>query len=345
MNKFLLTLSLVFGLLFTVSAFEEHDHENLRIDYVNPEYMLISDAVQSELRQHPVWQNFISHQGVWYVRFNQSNGLPHRAMGAPIYVGGATPTDKALNFINDNFDLYSLPLDEIRAGKEIESPNFYFANFYQVHQGMNVIDSRLMVKMTKDGGVIQFGMDVHSNIELSTDPVIGLDKAKEIAATDIHGNLTINAEDNLSILPIPLHRSYDYRRVYTLVVEQYEDGNEHGNYSVYVDAVTGEILSRYNRIQATGLTINGESSPGSLPSTPTIEGLPYLDVTIGGTPYQTNIDGVINVPFTGSQSANVRLQGEWARVYSGGSTPYGGGSTPSFTTTVDDTDTVFINSW
>jgi hypothetical protein len=333
MNRFLSLALAVVCLSSWAYADNDHDHDHGRVDYVKPQYSGYHPAIQAELIKNPAWQAFTDQNGSWHVQFNEFNGLPHRAMGAPIMSSGTSVAERALNFVGTHFGEYKLPVSELVLTSEVDAPNFHYANFRQEHKGMEIIDSRLVVKMTKQGEVIMFGMDIHPKIALKDGDLISLEAAKQEAQKDLHDVISVEGQEELYILPIPDHRKYDYRRVYKIYVHTEEANELPGNYETYVDANTGELLYRFNKVNATGILVDGEVSLGQLPSTPALKGLPYMDVTVGSTNYQTDIDGYIDASVSSATSATVYLKGDWSTVYSGG-------STPSFTTTINAGDTI-----
>ena len=99
MKKKLLSLSLlvlVFSSVFATRC--NHTDEN-EVRYIknsvelNPQY-------QQQLRNADMWQDFMAQNPDWFVIFNESNQMPHRAFGAPIQI-----SDLFSFLATNNFDL------------------------------------------------------------------------------------------------------------------------------------------------------------------------------------------------------------------------------------------------
>ena len=96
--------------------------------------------------------------------------------------------------------------------------------------------------------MIGFGLDVFNDINLSITPVIDKDNAISSAINQIDNNITnLIVENNLKILAIPKYRKYSYHLVYLVKFSTRIDEGP-ANYNCYVDAHTGELLMRKNKV-------------------------------------------------------------------------------------------------
>jgi len=126
---------------------------------------------QKELRNSVAWQSFLQKNGPWQVIFNEQNAKPHRAFGPPIQVSGSDASDKALNFINNELTDFNIPVNELFLVNAFASDHFQYINFTQHHQGLQVLNSRLTIKMTLDDKVILWGADVFNNIAININQI------------------------------------------------------------------------------------------------------------------------------------------------------------------------------
>ena len=83
------------------------------VTFIKDSKRLPDDAWQSELRARPAWQHFLQAHGQWIVEFNESNGKPDRAFGTPISTTGATPAERAMNFLANELAEFNIPMDEL----------------------------------------------------------------------------------------------------------------------------------------------------------------------------------------------------------------------------------------
>ena len=103
---------------------------------------------QNELRNRPAWQNFNGKYEKWQVIFNEENAVPHRANGNPIKTYNTNPVEGARAFISNELSDFNIPVQDLRLMGSGESKKHYFVNFFQEFDGLNVLNSRLTVKMT-----------------------------------------------------------------------------------------------------------------------------------------------------------------------------------------------------
>lgn len=307
---------------------------------------------QSQLRNHYAWKNFRSHHGEWWVQFNEENRKPHRAFGVPISVAGATAEQKAMNFIQFNLNEFKIPVSELVLANTYQNEKHQFVNYYQVHDGLRVLDSRMTVKLSNQGQVIMFGADVYNDINVDTNPTITSAGAINAATSDITGEVITNStvNSNLFILPTPYFKSNVFHLVYEVNVET-DDNGIPANYHTLVDAHTGEVLYRANTVNhfdpdhgdhKKGGAIEVEVEADVYEYNPYIAAatlpLANLEFTVGATTYNTDGNGFLQTAASGTQSATFRLRGLWSNVLTNG-------NNPNFTTTVNDgLNTISFNS-
>ena len=340
MRKFLLVVGLVVWTLFSFAQSDiQSSYDPSEIRYIKGTRQSHPDY-QRELRQSAEWQNFVEQQGTWYVHYNEENQLPHRAYGKPIPVQGTNPTEQALGFIQNQLGDFQLPVSELVPASVAPSGKNTFVNFNQVHQGLPVINGRMVVKLYENQ-VIMFGADVFNDIELDLTPSISPSDASAFAAQGIQNPVSmIIPGEQLQILPIPGYRSYDFHLVYDVMVKTMNVNGVPSNYQVYVDAHSGEVLSRTNTVKhhhtascapacegdiqpplTVSGTVYGEVYPTNPYDASEVLPLPNIQMTILGNTYNANGDGDFSIAVNGPVQAQVKLQGLWSTVYTDGITP------------------------
>ncbi|MBI4931522.1 MAG: T9SS type A sorting domain-containing protein [Bacteroidetes bacterium] len=329
---------------FASSNFVAND-TRYEVRYITDNKRVPDDSYQTLLRKSSAWKSFYDNNPSWSVLFNEENQKPVMAYGEPIPVSGATVQDKALNFINTQLLSFKLPLADLSLKSvTTNAEKFDYANFFQTYQGLKVLDSRVMIKMTKAGEVVYFKTDVFSGINISTSASITEDAALNFAKNGFTETITNSyAEQGLKILPVPQYRKYEYHLVYEVYVETYDDINKvPTKYYTLVDANDGKILYRKNKVdhfapstQAT-VTVNGTiylTNPYGNPMTGVV-GLPHLKIVSGGTTY-TDAMGVATNVNTGN--ATLTLEGLYSNTMTGT-------TTPSMTSNITGNPTVSFDS-
>jgi len=299
-------------------------------------------SLQEELRNHHAWKNFLSHNGDWWVIFNEENRKPHRAYGTPISVSGATPEQRAMNFIIGNLSEFRIPVSELVLSGSTTNEKHQFVNYHQVHNGLRVLESRLTVKMSNQGQVILFGADVFNNITVDMNPTILAAGAENAAITEIDETITnVTVNNDLFILPVPENKANKFKLVYQVNVETMEGGIP-ANYYTLVDAHSGEVLYRTNTVMhmhdehgeekkgsVIEMQVSGDIYPTHSFNPLSNESMPNMEFSVASTTYRTDANGFMTTSASGTQNATFFLRGYWSTVRTNN-------VTPSFTTTVSD---------
>ena len=298
------------------------DREEIR--YIKNNKKQPNIAYQQELRHSQSWQNFFKNNGEWYVVFNETNQLPHRAYGKPIHVSGATLEEKALNFISNQLSEFNISIDALKLQNAFGSEKYDYVNFYETYNGLKILDSRLTVKMTKNGDVILFGADVYNDLDnkISTIPSLSANEAASMAKQGIGSTITsVTVSPDLFILPIP-DENKTAQNKYKLIYEVYVNVKDIDalpiKYRTFVDAQTGAILYRKNQIHTTGnsttnVNVNGTVTIDNPYKGNTEVNMPNIRSVVSSTTYNT--DSIGNLNLTGNPSSGTfYLDGLWSDV-------------------------------
>lgn len=331
MKQLLCAFLLLNCILITSFSFASGDLSSTvdknEIRYITNNKRLPDVELQYELRNRANWQNFIQQNGTWFVIFNEENSLPHRAFGKPISVFGADGKGRALNFIGSRLQGFNIPVNELKFENSTQSKNYEYVNFSQVHDGLQVLNTRLTVKLTPDGNVILFGADVYNNIDVSAIQPIAENEAIIRAKENLEGSITnVEVMNELCILPIPEFKRNLYKLVYELMIETVDADGIPAKYRTLVDAATGEVLSRKNLVNHFHPTPGGTdvNVVGTLYTTnsydpSSVNALGNLKVTQGGNTNYTDASGNLSGLVPGA--ATLKLEGLWSTVRTGGTVP------------------------
>ena len=317
MKHFTIILSFIIFFSNPISATKHtHDDPN-EIRYVKEEIRL-NDKLQSSLRSQNAWQNFLIENPNWFTYFNEYNYKPHRAFGSPIKLNSSGSTkDKIDFFISNSLSEFNLPENLFLDNKNSNSKFKHF-NYSQRFNNLDVIDSRLYIKLSLNDEIISFGLDVYSDINISVVPTISSEQAIISACNNLSFPIiSSEIEDNLKVLPIPFEGKYLYKLVFLINVKT-SIAEGPANYLCYVDANSGELLMRKNKVvyeapQPSTVNIKGNVFT-SHPYNPTSDqNLVDLRATNSNSNYFSDASGNFNFP-ANNGSANYFLEGNFAEV-------------------------------
>ena len=95
----------------------------------------------------------------WFVYFNEYNQKPHRAFGTAInHYSSNNIESSARDFIANELGIYSADNLDLVTSILSENEKFNSISFLQRYNGIEILDSRLYVKMNKQNEVIMFGI-------------------------------------------------------------------------------------------------------------------------------------------------------------------------------------------
>ncbi|MBL8003154.1 MAG: hypothetical protein JNL05_14470 [Flavobacteriales bacterium] len=305
--------------------------ERSEVTYIKDAKRLPDDTWQAMLRARPAWRQFVAANPTWAVEFNEANGLPHRAFGRPIPTTGATPTDRALSFLQGPLAAFGLPMDELQLAHVATTTKHHYVHFGQRHEGVDVLFGRVLVKMDLQGRVVSFGLDAYPGITTGLSPALS-----PTAAADAAGNglvaVTGTDQRGLRILPLPVMRGVEHRLVHEVVVHTAEVGRP-GRWLCWVDDLTGELLYRQNEIinHAPGddhgaedlladVQVNSTVYTTNQLNPSSVQGMPDVEITIGGQSFTADNSGFVNSSVNGPTTFTMELSGDWSRVIRNGTT-------------------------
>ncbi len=316
-----LTLSL-FGLLILSNIYAQDLHQagdvNKDITPFNEAKDAMNGINTSYLNNQTAWKQFTQHYPTWGGTFNRYTKLPHRALGTPIAFagGGNDAVTKAKAFLQQEFAAFNLPLNELTLTRNYNDGTYINVDFKQVHNGVEVLWSRVSVRFTQDLKIVMIGLDAYRSIpalSASITPATAILKAEQAITTSITNSSVSN---DLKIFPYPVDGKYDYRLAYAVNVKTINYNKTPGNYLTYVDANSGEILYRQNQVKFFDVKVKGDVHPINQYTPTENRPLKNLKVKVGTTTYYTDaVTGIASVP---SGTATISLEGKWVQVIDDG---------------------------
>ena len=197
--KKIFTLLVLLILSFNLYAADiHHDYDPLLKTFITDIKRLPNEQMQEQLRSKAEWQSFKQNNGDWWVQFNETNAKPHRAFGTPITLSiASSPQAAAVYFTNNYLSAYVPSTINLEYISSPVSKKYIQSNFIQRYNGLEVLWSRLTVKMTLDYKVVMFGADVFDDIIISTVPTLSVSDAIAAATLNV-GTVEIIMSSNTS---------------------------------------------------------------------------------------------------------------------------------------------------
>ncbi|RMG25031.1 MAG: hypothetical protein D6732_22975, partial [Methanobacteriota archaeon] len=339
--KTVFILVLIFGSMLMARQEVEADGSILL-----PEQKRLGQALdhtfQERLTLSPTWQQFLQQNGKWAVQWNEATLTPHRAYGKGIPISGFSVITKenvelaANTFLSEYSSIFGVNPQQLVLKRAQKVHRTWYVSYQQVYEGIPVLLSEVELRIFENGKVMAFGSDFYADINISTIPTISIEDAKNIAIRDLifqQETDRVTSEGELFVLPVRDGRTIEYHLVWLVkVVTQ----NPEGNFDVYVDAHSGEIVWRHNNIRYTGTRVEVSGDVQLvLPTDPYVE-KPLFDmyVNIAGTQYVTDSTGSVQVDLTFPLALSLELRGPYLNVNRDD------GPDASFSTTINPGDTL-----
>jgi hypothetical protein len=300
-------------------------------------------ARQQAMSSGAAWLGFRAKNGEWTALWNEQTGTPHRAFGKGIALAGfsndAAGVDRAVRrFVSSNPELFGSDLQLVLNRAQRRGDKWY-VSYTQHIDGLPVLFSDFEFRIGANGRLSMFGADAHRGAPgLTTAPRI----APAVARVAAHKGVTfdfardrVEGADQLYLLPYPGENGRTLRVVYKTHVRT---TNPEADWLTYVDASTGEVLYRTNRVrEAISGTVTGQIHP-TLPDDPKIaRPLPDLFVQVGPNQVVTDTSGFYTANPAGTVTVSAQLKGRWAAAIRGD-----GAADASFSTSAPNPSTVNI---
>jgi Zn-dependent metalloprotease len=318
-SKILFIILTISSSLLYATKHEHIDENEIRYYKATP----LDESIQKELREGSVWQEFLSDNPNWFVMFDENNKMPHKAFGEPIQLNGSSNTD-VLNFLSATSFVLPTDLRFVKSNKNDKYINFDFNQFYN---NIEVIFSRVYVKLSLDNKLLAFGLDIYNDINIDINPIINENTAITASQQQINQPITdVSVQDKLMILPIPNNGKYMYHLVYVVKFKtKIEEGPAH--YTCYVDAKDATLLMRKNEVMYEAppavSSVSGDLYTTHPYNPSSVEKLKYLEAKdpATGTNYYTDLSGNVTIPLALGTQIRYKLEGLYADVQTNGDTP------------------------
>jgi Zn-dependent metalloprotease len=307
--------------LLVVGIAQAHTTFNKNISPFNDAQEALHGQTAVQLTKQAAWQNFVAKYPGWGARFDPHTQLPHRAFGPAIaYTGGGMDAvQKAKHFIENELRGFNLSTEELIITNFRNDGKYIHVDFKQQHAGKDVLWSRTTVRFTQDLRIVLFGTDFYRNFP-QAGSLIDAAQAKVYAETALQTTvLSSEVSANTKWFPYPTSKGATMKLVYEVLVHTQDDEVTPGAYLTYVDAETGEVIYRHNKVDQLGFQVTGGTYAINLQSPITTVGLPNLKVTVGSSTYYTDNNGQVVLPTAGPWNPLISLEGKFSKVVTGAS--------------------------
>ena len=277
--------------------------------------------IQHRLTASRSWQSFVERHGAWAVQWNEATGTPHRAFGPAVPIRGFTSLAAsnvevaARQFLQENARALKLDSDHLRLVSAHQVEGRWYIQFQQVYRHLPVLFSEVALRLSSRGKVMAFGVDFYPIQDLETSPAVSETQALAAARKGLSGQVTVAQlyHQPLAILPLREGTGLSYRLVYQARVVT---RNPVGNYIVLVDAHTGKLLWRHNRVRYGSAQGQVQSLVQLVEPTDTFTVVNNFSqyVTVDGNQVVTDSLGQFSAGSAGNFTATFSLRGPFVDV-------------------------------
>ncbi len=267
------------------------------------------------------WKDFTQKNGQWQISVDKVTGAPRCAFGKPIaiagydHITGANVEEAALQFLSENQKLFCLDVNNIRMVRKDLVNGKWYLSFRQYYKGIEVLLSRIELRISEKGSVMAFDVEYFKNINISTEPTVSTAQAVSYAGGGISPKAKLDvtmAAGKTFILPVKKSGSVDYHLVYNVNVKPTD---KYACYSTFVDAHNGDVVWRYNTVhQASEFYVEGSIKPKTPTDNEVVMPFAEMYVTVGGTQYTSDENGKVACNVSSSTQVQATFTGPWINV-------------------------------
>lgn len=182
--------------------------------------------------------------GGWKVRYDPRTGLPSAITGGRAAPRGGRPEEAARAFLNARGAMIGVAPAELSLGEQSSGDGHRHLLYRQKYRGLPVEFSSVKVHLDAQGSVIGANSTYEPDLNLPTTPAVDAEAAVRAARSDSRGG-TVSGPARLVILPLETTgRAHLAWKVPIRAAA--------ASWRYYVDAMTGQVLFRYNNLRFAG---------------------------------------------------------------------------------------------
>jgi hypothetical protein len=267
----------------------------------------------------------------WMINVDKTSGSVFDMYGKAFAVAGATNEERSRILMAEKLNHAGINTTEWTTTRNTTAPKAAYVDYKQNIDGHEVLFSKLSFRFSLDGKITRIKKQVYGCPVQN--PAINISQQQAIDARTILKdvnvtNLTKNtANVNWIWFPVPTEKGYELHPAWHVTAAGNDKTATPFELDGYVDATTGELLYRMNKVKSDiDVQVFGSVYKQNTITPPTLEPLAHLDVEVNTVPQRANDTGLFTTTDPVALT-NIYLQGAWSTVYDQGT------STPSVTET------------
>jgi hypothetical protein len=283
-------------------------------------------ALQTALSRSPAWSEFVTRHPGWVARWDLTSRIPERLQGPPEPVVGFASVDTsnaeaaARAFLRGEAAPW-VPVGELAWVRTIGDRSGISVHFQQAHEGVVVWNSRVSVRLSRDGKVLLVTNRTYPGVPPSPAFRVAPSAAMEAAREALPGTPATLGDPIPTFLPIRRPDGYEQRRTWRY---EFRTQDPPGAWVSFVDATDGSLLWRFNTIKFGEVhgQVSGWVEPRTVDDALENRPFPHLAVTCfpsEGGPVEAVTDDAGNyfLVTTGDvgRTAEASLRGPYGVVY------------------------------
>jgi Zn-dependent metalloprotease len=176
--------------------------------------------------------------GRWKMRFSGRTGLPSSIYGGRGVARPGRPQDAARSFLTSNQGMLGLDPSALTETRVVRGNGHEHVLYRQKYRGIPVEFTAVKVHMAADGSVLGLDSTYEPLSGVATTPSVSATDAARAAVTDAGAGAQVREAPTLAIVPV------ETTGADRLSWKMRVDGKG-GGWRYYVDAITGQVLFRY----------------------------------------------------------------------------------------------------
>lgn len=268
------------------------------------------------------WNDFKLEKPNTVFTWKSNSPFPHSVICDPIALAESITDEEQLetlllDFVNQHTELFGMTSSELLVRSIHRARNIWYAEFAQVHHGIELLDSEMKFRVHLNGNLFVMGMDLYQGVELNDSPSMSNVDVKEAFLENNQLNPMDCVIELFSekpyIITIQKGEARQFKEIYLISSKTIT-----GETDIYmVDGQNGDKLRTVTKSHdgnAEG-TVSGDILPTLSTDAQGLEGLPHLGLQVDGQAIYTDADGNFSADFAGSEALlTAQLKGLYADV-------------------------------
>ncbi|MGB9561598.1 MAG: PepSY domain-containing protein, partial [bacterium] len=223
-------ISLAILIFYSIGSGFLPDQNERRARWITPpEYTLYPNEKTGKS-----FEMFKQKYGCWQASFDRFTGLPHNAFGHGIHLETSDIIGAIREFMRKNEYIFPHQNELVLRSFKRRGGTFYIT-FDEYYKGIPILNGKADFRV-KNGKLVFFSSDLNPQVSCPTVPVIPVEKAIEIASTEFQFDT-----HKTELVIVRSGKRYDL--VWNIKCKSSKTSSR---YSIFVDAITGEILYWYS---------------------------------------------------------------------------------------------------